>query len=64
LGRAGIGATHGEEGGSGGGSGSGEIAEGAGESFATDERGGGGAGEVDAFDDGIGFEDEIEVFRK
>ena len=60
----GIGATYSEEGGSGGGSGGGEIAEGAGESFATDEGGGGGAGEVDAFDHGIGFEDEIEVFRK
>jgi hypothetical protein len=64
LGRAGIGATYSEEGGSGSGSGGGEIAERAGESFATDEGGGGGAGEVDAFDHGIGFEDEIEVFRK
>ena len=64
MGRAGIGATYGEEGGSGGGSGGCEIAEGAGESFATDEGGGGGSSEVDAFDDGIGLEDEIEVFRK
>jgi hypothetical protein len=64
LGRAGIGATYSEEGGSRSGSGGGEIAEGAGESFATDEGGRGGASEVEAFDHGIGFEDEIEVFRK
>jgi len=64
LGGAGVGATYGEEGGSGGGSGGGEIAEGAGESFAANEGGGSGSSEVDAFDDGIGFEDEIEVFRK
>ena len=60
----GVGATDGEEGGSGSGSGGGEIAEGAGESFTSDERCGGRASEVDTFDDGIGFEDKIEVFRK
>jgi hypothetical protein len=64
VGRAGVGATYSEEGGSGSGSCGGEIAEGAGESFASDEGGGSGAGEVDAFDNGIGFEDEIEIFRK
>ena len=64
LGGAGVGATYSEEGGSGSSSGSGEIAEGAGESFATDEGGGGGEGEVNAFDHGVGFENEIEVFRK
>ena len=64
LGGAGVGATYGEEGSAGSGSSGGEIAEGTGEGFATDEGGGGGAGEVDAFDDGIGFENEIEFFRK
>ena len=55
LGGAGIGATHGDECGAGGGGSGGKVAQGTSESFATDERGGGGGGEVDAFDDGIGF---------
>ena len=55
LGGAGIGAADGDEGGSGGGGSGGKVAQGTSEGFATDERGGGGGGEVDAFDDGIGF---------
>ena len=55
LGGAGIGATHGDECGAGGGGSGGKVAQGTSEGFATDERGGGGGGEVDAFDDGIGF---------
>jgi hypothetical protein len=55
LGGAGIRATHGDECGAGGGGSGGKVAQGTSEGFAADKRGGGGGGEVDAFDDGIGF---------
>lgn len=61
---AGVGAADGEEGGTGSGAGGGEIAEGPGEGFAAEEGGGGRAGKVEAFDDGVSFENEVEVFGK
>lgn len=64
AGGTGIGATNGDEGGSGSGASGGKVAESTGECFSTREWGWGGAGEVNAFDHGIGFEDEVEIFRK
>jgi hypothetical protein len=59
-----IGATNGDEGGTGSSASGGKVAESSGECFSTRKWGWGGAGEVYAFDHGIGFEDEIEISRK
>jgi len=64
AGGTGIGATNGDEGGTGSGASGGKVAEPTGERFSTCKGGWGGASEVNAFDDSIGFEDEVEVFRK
>jgi hypothetical protein len=64
AGGTGIGATNGDEGGTGSGASGGKVAESTGECFSTREWGRGGAGEVNSFDHGIGFEDEVEIFRK
>ena len=64
VGGTGVGATNGDESGTGSSASGGKVAESTGECFATNEGSGGGGGEVDAFDDGIGFEDEVEIFRK
>jgi hypothetical protein len=64
AGGAGVGATYGDERGSGSGACGGKVAESTGECFSTCEGGWGGAGEVNTFDDGIGFEDEVEILRK
>ena len=64
AGGTGVGATNGDEGGTGSGASGGKVAESTGECFSTREGGWGGAGEVNAFDHGIGFEDEVEIFRK
>jgi hypothetical protein len=64
AGGTGIGATNGDEGGTGSGASGGKVAESTGECFSTREWGWGGAGEVNAFDHGIGFEHEVEIFRK
>jgi hypothetical protein len=57
-----IGTSGGEEGGAGGGAGGGEVAEGAGEGFAAGKSGWGGSEKMDALDDGVGFENEVEFF--
>jgi hypothetical protein len=64
AGGTGIGATNGDEGGTGSGTSGGKVTESTGECFSTREWGWGGAGEVNAFDHGIGFEHEVEIFRK
>ena len=64
AGGTGIGATNGDEGGTGSGASGGKVAESTGECFSTREWGWGGAGEVNAFDHGIGFQDEVEISRK
>ena len=61
---AGVGAADGDEGGSGSGAGGGEVAQSTGECFSTRKVGWSGASEVNAFDHGIGFENEVEIFRK
>ena len=64
AGGTGVGATYGDECGTGSSASGGKVAETTGECFSTCEGGWGGAGEVNAFDHGIGFEDEVEIFRK
>jgi len=64
AGGTGNGATNGDEGGTGSGASGGKVAESTGECFSTRKGGWGGAGEVNAFDHGIGFEHEVEIFRK
>ena len=64
AGGTGIGAANGDEGGTGSGASGGKVAESTGECFSTREWGWGGAGEVNAFDHGIGFQDEVEISRK
>jgi hypothetical protein len=55
AGGTGVGATYGDEGGTGSGTCGGKVAESTGECFSTCKGGWGGPGEVNAFDDGIGF---------
>jgi hypothetical protein len=64
AGGTGIGATNGDEGGTGSGTSGGKVTESTGECFSTRQGCWGGAGEVNSFDHGIGFEDEVEIFRK
>ena len=64
AGGTGVGAANGDEGGTGSGASGGKVAETTGECFSTRKGRCGGAGEVNAFDHGIGFEDEVEIFRK
>ena len=64
AGGAGVGATDGDEGGTGSSASGGKVAESTGECFAANEGSGGGKGKVDTFDHGIGFENEVEIFRK
>ena len=59
-----IGTTGGDESGTGRGAGGGQITEGAGEGFASDQGGGSGAEKVDSFHDGIGLENEIQLFGR
>jgi hypothetical protein len=64
AGGTGIGATNCDEGGTGSGASGGKVAKSTGECFSTRQGCWGGAGEVNSFDHGIGFEDEVEIFRK
>ena len=61
---AGVGAADGDEGGTGSSASGGKVAQSTGECFSTRKVGWSGASEVNAFDHGIGFENEVEIFGK